>query len=130
LTLLAASRASVGLATALGCTAVSTVLLWSALNSLSRSRVRLEAEILIFRQQINVSRRNPKRFVFRTLDRLMFVGLYRLVPGVVDALVIVLRISKPDGNAHGPGQNTDCAPRQLGPQSERHSRLSIGGEEW
>ena len=65
-------------------------LLWSALNSLFRSRLRLEAEILILRQQINVLRRNsPKRFAFRTLDRLVFVGLYRLVPGIVDALAIV-----------------------------------------
>ena len=66
------------------------VLLWSALNSLFRSRVRLEAEILILRQQLNVLRRNsPKRFAFRTLDRLVFVELYRLVPGIVDALAIV-----------------------------------------
>jgi len=37
-----------------------------------------------------VLRRNsPKRFAFRTLDRLVFVGLYRLVPGIVDALAIV-----------------------------------------
>src|SRR5215470_11839965 len=66
------------------------VLLWSALNSLFRSRVRLEAEILILRQQLNVLQRNsPKRFAFRTFDRLVFVGLYRLVPGIVDALAIV-----------------------------------------
>src|SRR5215469_5582487 len=65
-------------------------LLWSALTSLFRSRVRLEAEILILRQQINVLRRNsPKRFAFRTLDRLVFVGLCRLVPGIVEALAIV-----------------------------------------
>src|SRR6516165_9267270 len=65
-------------------------LLWSALTSLLRSRVRLEAEILILRQQINVLRRNsPKRFAFRTLDRLVFVGVYRVVPGIVDALAIV-----------------------------------------
>src|SRR5262249_15054824 len=65
-------------------------LLWSALTSLLRSRVRLEAEILILRQQINVLRRNsPKRFAFRTLDRLVFVGVYRLVPATVDALAIV-----------------------------------------
>jgi hypothetical protein len=66
------------------------VSLWSALNRLFRSRVRLETEILILRQQINVLRRNSrKRFAFRTLDRLVFVGLYRLVPGIVDALAIV-----------------------------------------
>src|SRR5215471_7623791 len=65
-------------------------LLWSALTNLFRSRVRLEAEILILRQQINVLRRNsPKRFAFRTLDRLVFVGVYRLVPGIVEALAVV-----------------------------------------
>lgn len=66
------------------------ILLWSALVGLFRSRARLEAEILVLRQQINVLQRNsPKRFVFRTFDRLVFVGLYRLVPGIVDALTIV-----------------------------------------
>ena len=66
------------------------VLLWSALTGLFRSRARLEAEILVLRQQINVLRRNsPKRFVFGTFDRLAFVGLYRIVPGIVDALAIV-----------------------------------------
>src|SRR5215467_6281090 len=66
------------------------VLLWSALNSWFRSRVRLEAEILILWKQLNVLRRNsPKRFAFRALDRLVFVGLYRLVPGIGDALAIV-----------------------------------------
>src|SRR6266446_2550456 len=66
------------------------VLLWSELTSLFRSRVRLEAEILVLRQQINVLRRSsPKRFVFGTFDRLVFVGLYRLIPGIVDALSII-----------------------------------------
>ena len=66
------------------------ILLRSALTSLFRSRVRLEAEILVLRQQINVLRRNSrKRFVFRTFDRLVLVGLYRLAPGIVDALAIV-----------------------------------------
>src|SRR5258708_29515833 len=66
------------------------VLLWSALTSLFRSRGRLEAEILVLRQQINVLRRTSrKRFVFGTFDRLVFVALYRLVPGIVDALSIV-----------------------------------------
>ena len=66
------------------------ILLWSALIGLFRSRARLEAENLVLRQQINVLRRNaPKRFVFGTFDRLAFIGLYRLVPGIVDALTIV-----------------------------------------
>jgi hypothetical protein len=52
--------------------------------------VRLEAEILTLRQQINVLRRKSrKRFVFGTFDRLVFVGLYRLVPRILGALTIV-----------------------------------------
>src|SRR5260370_24520107 len=66
------------------------VLLWSALASLFRSSGKLEAEIVVLRQQISVLRRTSrKRFVFGTFDRLVFVGLYRLVPGIVDALSIV-----------------------------------------
>ena len=66
------------------------VFLWSALTSLFRSRVRLEAEILVLRQQINVLRcRSPKRFAFGNFDRLVFVGLNRPVPGIVNALAIV-----------------------------------------
>ena len=66
------------------------MLLWIALASLFRSRARLEAEILVLRQQINVLRRkSPKRSVFRPFDRLVFVGLYRLAPGILDALAIV-----------------------------------------
>jgi hypothetical protein len=58
------------------------VLLGSALTSLFRSRARLEAEILVLQQQINVLRRtSPTRFVFGTFDRLVFAGLYRVVPG-------------------------------------------------
>src|ERR1700730_14499703 len=66
------------------------MLLWSALTGLCRSRARLEAEVLVLRQQINVLRRkSPKRSVFKNFDRLVLVGLWRLVPGTVDALAIV-----------------------------------------
>src|SRR6267143_293037 len=67
------------------------ILLWSALTGLFRSRARLEAEILVLRQQINVLRRkSPRRFAFGNFDRLVFVGLYRLVPDIfLDALAIV-----------------------------------------
>jgi hypothetical protein len=52
--------------------------------------MRIEADILTLWQQINVLPRNSlKRFAFRTFDRLVFVGLYRLVPRIVDALTIV-----------------------------------------
>jgi len=66
------------------------ILLWSVLIGLFSSRARLEAEILVLRHQINVLRRNsPKRFVFGAFDKWLFVELYRLVPGIVDALAIV-----------------------------------------
>jgi hypothetical protein len=56
---------------------------------LLRSRAALEAEILTLRQQINVLRRTaPWRQTFSAIDRLIFVCLYRLRPGVRDALVI------------------------------------------
>src|SRR5712671_5299983 len=60
---------------------------------LIRSRVMLEAEIWMLRQQINVLRRTaPKKLSFCTVDRMIFVGLYRLFPKICDALAIV----KPD----------------------------------
>ena len=50
----------------------------------------LEAEILILRHQLNIQRRqSPKRLNFSTLDRLIFVGLYRLAPSVLGALAIL-----------------------------------------
>jgi transposase InsO family protein len=69
---------------------------WAVVDLL-RSRIMLEAEILTLRQQINVLRRAaPKKLSFNTIDRLIFVGLYRLFPGVCDALAIV----KPDTIVH------------------------------
>src|SRR5260221_12520025 len=66
------------------------ILLWTALTCLFRSRVRLEAEILVLRKQINgLRRKSPRRSVFRRFDRLVFVGLYRLAPGILEALAIV-----------------------------------------
>src|SRR5712691_4308032 len=68
-------------------------LIWRALVDLFRSRRALEAEILVLRQQINVLRRTaPKRLLLSSIDRLIFVGLYRLFPDVRGALTIV----KPD----------------------------------
>src|ERR1039458_9350390 len=60
---------------------------------LIRSRAALEAEIWTLRQQIKVLRRAaPKKLSFSTIDRMIFVGLYRLFTSVCDALAIV----KPD----------------------------------
>src|SRR6202790_3012358 len=65
------------------------LIVWMVVD-LFRSRAALEAEILTLRQQINVLRRTaPKKQTFSSIDRLIFVCLYRLRPGVRDALAIV-----------------------------------------
>src|ERR1700733_7583801 len=61
-----------------------------ALIGLFRSRASLQAEILTLRHQLNVLRRkSPRRLTFNSIDRLVFAGLYRLAPGMLDALKIV-----------------------------------------
>src|SRR6266446_4110607 len=65
-------------------------LIWLALIGLFRSRASLHVEILTLRHQLNVLRRkSPQRLTFSSIDRLLFAGLYRLAPGVLDALKIV-----------------------------------------
>jgi hypothetical protein len=64
-------------------------LIWCAMAGLFRSRAALQAEILVLRHQLNVLRRkSPKRVVVGDIDRLLFCGLYRLSPKVLDALKI------------------------------------------
>src|SRR5258708_3710581 len=63
------------------------LIIWMVVD-LFRSWAALEAEVLTLRQQINVLRRTaPKKQTFSSIDRLIFVCLYRL--GVRDALAIV-----------------------------------------
>src|SRR6478735_8249526 len=65
-------------------------LIWSALVLLFRSRASLAAEILVLRHQINILRRHsPKRQTFSAMDRLVFAGLYRLAPTVLNALAVL-----------------------------------------
>jgi hypothetical protein len=65
-------------------------LIWTALVRLFRSRAFLVAEILVLRHQINIQRRHlPQRQTFRIMDRLIFAGLYRLAPNVLNALAIL-----------------------------------------
>ena len=65
------------------------LIVWAVVD-LFRSRAAIEAEILTLRQQIIVLRRTaPKKQTFGAIDRLVFVGLYRLFPRVLDALAIV-----------------------------------------
>src|SRR5438552_13601956 len=65
-------------------------LIWCALIGVFRPRAALEAENLVLRHQLNVLRRkSPKRVALSSIDRLLLVGLYRLAPGVLDALKII-----------------------------------------
>src|SRR3974390_3355831 len=65
-------------------------LIWCGLIGLFRSRTSLETEILALRHQLNIlQRRSPKRPTLSNIDRLVFVGLYGLAPGVLSALSIV-----------------------------------------
>jgi hypothetical protein len=64
--------------------------IWCTVAGLFRSRVALQAEILVLRHQLNVlHRRSPKRVVLRNIDRQVFCGFYRLSPTVLDALKIL-----------------------------------------
>ena len=65
-------------------------LILGVLPSLFKPRARLEAEILILRQQINVLRwRAPKRRHLNNTDRFLFVWLYHWFPSVLGAIAIV-----------------------------------------
>ena len=65
-------------------------LIWCALIGIFRPRAALQAEILVLRHQLNVLRRkSPKRLAFGNVDRLVFTALYRMAPGVLDALKIL-----------------------------------------
>ena len=65
-------------------------LIFGVLASLFKSRAKLEAEILVLRQQINVLRRRmPKRPNLNNTDRLLLVWLYRWFPCVLGAIAIV-----------------------------------------
>jgi transposase InsO family protein len=57
---------------------------------LVRSRVALQAEILVLRHQLNVLRRkSPERRALGNIDRVLLIGLYRLAPKVLEALKII-----------------------------------------
>src|SRR5256712_9805515 len=65
-------------------------LIWCALIGLFRSRAALEAEILVLLHHHTLMRRkSPKRLAFSNVDRLVFAGLYRVAPGVLDALKVL-----------------------------------------
>src|SRR5438128_1833508 len=94
-------------------------LIWCALIGLFRSRAALEAENVVLRHQLNVLRRkSPKRVAVSSIDRLLLVGLYRLAPGILEALKIIrpetlalevptARRSAGDSSGHSPAHSRD-----------------------
>src|SRR5882672_7502815 len=79
-------------------------LIWTALVGLFRSPASLAAEIMVLRHQINILRRHsPKRQTFSAIDRLIFAGLYRLAPTLLNALAIV----KPETVINGTAPASD-----------------------
>src|SRR5271163_3867257 len=65
-------------------------LIWCVVIGLFRSQAALRAEIVLLRHQLNVlGRRSPKRVNLSNIDRLVFAGIYSLVPQVLDALQII-----------------------------------------
>src|SRR5208337_3474928 len=65
-------------------------LLAYTLRSRFKSRARLEAENLVFRQQFNVLiRKMPRRVRLTNSDRLLLVWLYRLFPSIVSAIRVI-----------------------------------------
>jgi hypothetical protein len=55
-----------------------------------KSQARLEAEIVVLRQQLMVLRRRvPSKPKLTAVDRLLFVWLYRLFPSILNAITII-----------------------------------------
>ena len=55
-----------------------------------RSRASLELEVIALRHQLGVLRRKgPKKFHVPIADRLFWIWLYRLWPGILDSMVLV-----------------------------------------
>ena len=63
---------------------------FAILASPFKSQARLEAEIVFLRHQLNLLRRRlPAKPRLTAADRLLFVWLYRLVPSLLNAAVII-----------------------------------------
>ena len=81
------------------------ILLLHVLVSPFKSQARLEAEIVFLRHQLNLLRRRlPAKPRLTPADRLLFVWLYRLVPSLLDAAVIV---SGPTRSCDGTERGSD-----------------------
>jgi hypothetical protein len=59
-------------------------------RSRPRSQARLQAEILVLRQQVlTLGRKSPSRLRLRNLDRVILVWLYRVFPTLLSAITVV-----------------------------------------
>jgi hypothetical protein len=121
-------------------------LIWCATVGFLRSPAALQAENLILRHQLNVWRhRSPKRVAVGNIDRLLFVGLYRFSPKVLDAPKILitsllgnLRLSKatsfgnsssalvPRWTIDGSSSLTDDAIKEMSQERDRAEGLDDG----
>src|SRR6266516_7855901 len=63
--------------------------LLAMIPSLVKSRSALHIEILVLRRQLNILSRSPCRARLTNGDRLFFVWLYRLWPGLLRAVTIL-----------------------------------------
>ena len=63
--------------------------LFLPVRSRFKSRARLEAENLVLRQEVSLSRKPEARVRLRNLDRLLVGVALPLFPSVLDAVVIV-----------------------------------------
>jgi hypothetical protein len=60
------------------------------------SQARLQAEILVLRQQMLIlDRKSPSRVRLRNLDRAILVWLYRLFPALLKAITVSLHKNAP-----------------------------------
>ena len=94
-------------------------LVWSTLVLLFRSRVSLEAEILILRHQLSIQRRHlPKRLAFSAMDRLVGCQIPLIAVGSVSSgsaklaeLGFIVLSDRPDKHAIGMNVNIIQHPR-------------------
>ena len=75
-------------------------LIFGIASDLLRSRVALEAEILVLRQQIHVLRRaNPKRLRFVSIDTWILGGVCRLLVSAASVRPIAVKDLRPSHQA-------------------------------
>src|SRR6266436_3637026 len=108
-------------------------LIWLALVGLFQSRASLEAESLALRHR----RKSPKKLTFTGIDRLVFAGLYRLAPGMLDALAIVkpetvIRWHRAGFRAYWRGKSKPQGGRPRTPVEIRHliREMSLANPLW